>query len=344
ADQLRQNCQQALSLLETEDLQPAVTSLLIRAHHELEKTSELDTQTHNATRLLNEAIISVREATSELQAYLNSLELDAEHLQSVEQRLSQLHQLARKHRVNTTQLPTLLQQYAQELAELEAADNQAATLQPQLTALITAYQKIVKKLTASRKKAALRLAEEITAQMNLLSMPGGQFAVSLEPLSNESIQPYGQERVEFQVSPNPGLPLQPLSQIASGGELSRISLAIQVILAQHAQLPTLIFDEVDVGIGGGTAETVGRLLRVLGEKTQVLCITHLPQVAAQGQQHFTVQKQANEESIWVQIVKLDKPQRVTEIARMLGGLRITKQTLAHAREMLRIMPETVSIS
>jgi DNA repair protein RecN (Recombination protein N) len=339
-DQLRHSCEQALHLLEADD-QPAASDLLRRAHLELEKIGDFDPKTHNTARLLNEAIISMREASSELHAYLNSLELDAEHLQAVEQRLSQLHQLGRKHRVTPSQLPALSQQYSRELAELEATDQRASTLQPQLTALMTAYQKIAQQLTASRAQAAERLAAEITVQMGLLSMSGGKFAVRLEPFTVETIQPYGQERIEFLVSANPGLPLQSLAQVVSGGELSRISLAVQVILAHHAQLPTLIFDEVDVGIGGGTAETVGRLLRALGEKAQVICITHLPQVAAQGQHHFTVQKHATHEATSVQIEQLDKQQRVNEIARMLGGLRITKQTLAHAREMLRIMPETV---
>ena len=199
------------------------------------------------------------------------------------------------------------------------------------TARVT-YQQCADRLSAQRAAAAQELGERVSTALAGLGMPGGRFSVGLERL--EQPTPAGLETVEFQVSANPGQPLRPLAKVASGGELSRISLAIQVITARAARIPTLIFDEVDTGIGGGVAEVVGRQLRALGGGRQVLCVTHLPQVAAQAHQHFKVEKQTDGETTHTQVLALDHPERVTEVARMLGGVELTANTVAHAREMV----------
>ena len=199
-----------------------------------------------------------------------------------------------------------------------------------------AFETRAGKLTAARKKAARRLSRDITAGMKTLNMSGGHFDVELSALEAEKAGPHGAESVTFLVTANPGQTPRPLAQVASGGELSRISLAIQVATAECSQIPTLIFDEVDVGIGGGVAEIVGRLLRRVAESRQVLCVTHLPQVAAQADHHLRVDKNEMQGATRTSISPLDADGRIQELARMLGGVRITKQTLAHAREMLSL--------
>lgn len=197
-----------------------------------------------------------------------------------------------------------------------------------------AYRKLAGKLSKQRQQAARHLSKHITDAMQELSMGGGQFDVQLEPLADDSPSANGLERVEFLVSANPGQPLKALTKVASGGEISRISLAIQVCTTQSALIPTLVFDEVDVGIGGRVAEIVGQRLRKLAESRQVLCVTHLPQVAALGHHHLQVSKHVDGKLTITQIQPLQAEQRVDELARMLGGLEITEQTLSHAREMI----------
>ncbi|MEJ2454634.1 MAG: DNA repair protein RecN, partial [Candidatus Thiodiazotropha sp.] len=197
-----------------------------------------------------------------------------------------------------------------------------------------AYRQSAGRLSQTRQQAAKRLSDEISQAMQKLGMKGGVFAVALDPLPQEKAAASGLETVEFQVSANPGMPLQPLSRVASGGELSRISLAIQVSTIRYGETPTLVFDEVDVGIGGGVAEIVGQMLRTLGSTRQILCVTHLPQVAAQAMHHLQVTKQSSRKETRTTISQLEAEARIEEIARMLGGVKITQQTLAHAREMV----------
>jgi DNA repair protein RecN (Recombination protein N) len=196
------------------------------------------------------------------------------------------------------------------------------------------YQEKAAELSALRQHAASRLAEAVQVEMQTLGMPGGRFSIQLQASNAEELQPYGLEQVEFLVSANPGQPLKSLAKVASGGELSRISLAIQVITAQTSRVPTLVFDEVDVGIGGPTAEVVGQLLRRLGERGQVLTVTHLPQVAAQGHHHLFVHKQRDSAETRTAVANLDTAQRVEEVARMLGGVDLTEESLQHARKMV----------
>ncbi|RUQ39477.1 MAG: DNA repair protein RecN [Candidatus Competibacteraceae bacterium] len=317
-------------LSESEDT--AVIDRLSHSLRELDGLSRLDERLVPISELLSAALIQVQEASSELRGYLQALDLDPEHLTRIEQRLAAAHQLARKHRINAEELPALRVRFAAERDTLEHSETRLDQLQQAMQAAQAAYQAQAAQLSERRQQAARALSERISAALAGLGMPGGQLAIVLERLDKPT--PTGLEAVEFQVSANPGQPLRPLAKVASGGELSRISLAIQVITAHAAHIPTLIFDEVDTGIGGGVAEVVGRQLRALGAQRQVLCVTHLPQVAAQAHQHFKVAKHSDATTTHTRVRVLTLEERVGEIARMLGGLELTANTLAHAREML----------
>lgn len=331
AEQLIRHCNTALDVLD-ENEQVTALKQLHTAVHQLEPIKSLGPKINNAAELLNQAIIQTEEATHELRDYLHKLVINPERLEWLEQRLNRIYELARKHRVKTYALTPLTTTLKTELQQLEHADEYLQTLQQQITQLEQAYRLHAEQLGVSRKGAAKKLAAAVTAKIQTLGMANGKFDIQFEAVTEISAQ--GAERIEFMMTANTGQSLQPLHKVASGGELSRIGLAIQVITVQKENTATLIFDEVDTGISGGTAEIVGKLLRDLGNDAQVLCITHLPQVAAQGHQHFQVQKLATKNSTQTRIVPLAAPQRVEEVARMLGGVKITEQTLAHAREML----------
>jgi DNA repair protein RecN (Recombination protein N) len=283
--------------------------------------------------LLNNAAIQLQEAQGEVESALEHAEVNPERLQQIEQRLTKIHDLARKHRVKIEELPVLQERLETELHSLQRIDVQLEQLQKDLKMLAETYEKAAHELTKGRETAAKKMAKQIEQHMQTLGMPGGKFSIQLEPAAS-IYNLYGAEKVEFLVSANPGQPLQLLNKVASGGELSRISLAIHLIAAQKQQLPTLIFDEVDVGIGGSTAAIVGQLLKTLAKRAQILCITHLPQVASQGNNHLQVEKTVNKKQTSTQISYLSMEDKIQEIARMLGGLKITDQTLAHAREMV----------
>jgi DNA repair protein RecN (Recombination protein N) len=287
-----------------------------------------------AGNLLASAQIQIEEAVGELNRFLDHFDADPERLQQMEERLDAIYTLARKHRIQPTELGALQQQLFEELESLNADDQAAERLAEELTAYLRHYQEKADELSKLRGEAAGRLAEAVESEMQNLGMPGGRFTIKLSAHANGEPHPHGLEQLEFLVSANPGQPLKALAKVASGGELSRISLAIQVITAQTSRVPTLVFDEVDVGIGGPTAEVVGQLLRRLGERGQVLTVTHLPQVAAQGHQHLFVHKVREQDSTRTAVSKLDNDQRVEEIARMLGGLDLTAESLAHARKMV----------
>ena len=240
----------------------------------------------------------------------------------------------RKHKVRPEELPQVLARLATELDDIENLGMNLEKLDRELTEVKSAYMKHARELSAGRAGAAQQLAQAVGDFMQELGMPGGRFEVNLAPLAKDEYTAYGLERVEFLVSANPGQPVKPLNKVASGGELSRISLALQVATAQVGRIPTLIFDEVDVGIGGGVAEVVGRQLRALGAQRQVLCITHLAQVASQGNQHLQVSKLSQQGATVTHIQPLPEKDRVKEIARMLGGVEITRQTLDLASDML----------
>lgn len=333
ASNLLQTAQQVLGALE-ENEDAAVQHALNQSHSDISDLARIDTNLQAIAELLNNAIIQVQETISELRHYADSLEIDPERLQEVEQRINAMHTLSRKHRVDAEELVQLLPSLQQERDDLEQADIKLDGLQKQIQLAKDDFVKAAGKLTQSRKKTAKQLSEKITDAMQSLSLQGGQFDAKLEMLPEARWNAQGCEQIDFLVSANPGQPLKPLTKVASGGELSRISLAIQVITAQAARIPTLIFDEVDVGIGGRVAEIVGLQLRALGQHRQVICVTHLPQVAALGHHHLQVSKQTGKDTTITDIKSLDTNQRIDEVARMLGGIEITDQTLSHAKEML----------
>jgi DNA repair protein RecN (Recombination protein N) len=255
-------------------------------------------------------------------------------MDQVETRLAQVHDLARKYRVLPRQLPETLERLRDELESLESDAVAVGNLATERDAAHEAFLAKAGQLSVRRARAAERLSEIVSVSMQELGMSGGRLEVTVTCEALESAGAHGLDQVELLVSANPGQPLQPLAKVASGGELSRISLCIQVAAAECASIPTLVFDEVDVGIGGAVAEIVGRLLRTLGTSRQVLCVTHLPQVAAQAHGHLQVRKHSRDGQTYTGIAELQTNARVDEIARMLGGTEITDKTIAHAREMI----------
>ncbi len=282
--------------------------------------------------VLEPAQVQLQEAVYSLRHYQQKLDLDPKRLRDAEQRLDAIHSAARKYRTEPEQLPEMLAKARARLDELSLAGD-ADALKKFEEAAREACVAEAKKLSIGRRKAAKQLAEKVTAAMQTLAMTGGVFDVGLHALDEPAA--HGLETIEFLVSAHKGMTPQPMAKVASGGELSRISLAIQTITSQIAQVPTLIFDEVDAGIGGRVAEIVGKLIKDLGKKHQVMCITHLPQVAACGDQQWQVAKSAGNGKVASKVTVLGKTERVEEIARMLGGVKITETTRKHAAEMLK---------
>lgn len=308
--------------------------LLSQAQTKLAELQAMDAGLQPIAENLDSAVVQLEEASRALNRYLQKSELDPERLADVEARIQAIHSAARKFRVKPDELPALLEQQQQRMAELEAfADDGALAKQVQVA--WQSYHAQATQLSAIRQQSAKKLAQTITEQMQALSLKGGQFAVALTPGDAAA---HGLEQVEFLVAGHAGVEPRPLNKVASGGELSRISLALQVTTASLGTVPCMIFDEVDVGIGGGVAEVVGRLLNELGQHRQVLVITHLAQVASQAQQHLQVSKSEQQGATLSRIRPLDAGERVEEIARMLGGLQITETTRNHAREMLGFLP------
>jgi DNA repair protein RecN (Recombination protein N) len=309
----------------------ALSSRLGEMCAQLDAMQAVDGSLGEVATLLNSASANLSEAVHALRRYADHLNLDPERLAELDRVLGDMHRLARKHRVQPDALASLLDRFQARLDELAASDDLDA-LQAAENAAWTHYESEAKRLGAQRRKAATALSKQVTAAMHELALAGGYLDIVLQPVGEP--RAHGLEDVSFLVASHPGLPPGPLGKVASGGELSRISLAIQTALSGVAGVPTLIFDEVDVGIGGSVAEAVGRRLARLGETRQVLVITHLPQVAARGTQHLRVAKQANGRFVSSSIAALDADARVEEIARMLGGLKITATTRQHAAEML----------
>ncbi len=308
--------------------------ILTRAADRIATLSRLDPGIAEIGELLNTATIQLDEAMDRLRHYQDRLELDPLRLQQVESRLGSAHDLARKHRIPPAELPELAVRLGRELEDLENYDLSLSKLEGETVEARKEYDKLAAEISRGRAQAAKKLAKSVTEHMHELGMPGGQFEIALTPLPEGEIGARGVERAEFLVTANPGQPPRPLAKVASGGELSRISLAIQVVLANLAAVPTLIFDEVDVGVGGRVAEIVGQRLRRLGKSRQVLVITHLAQVAALGHQHYQVSKTSRGGDTTADIRPLKDVARVQEIARMIGGVTISPQTLAHAEDML----------
>ncbi len=311
-------------------------SMLSHALHTLESLPVQHESLSEAQNLLSEAMIQLEEASHSIRGFVDHFEIDPARLQEVDERLSSSYQLARKHRIAPEQLPTLHQRLSEELKSLGNGDGNIEAIEEETAQRAERYRHSAEKLSKARAKTALKLDKSITRQLAELGMPSVKFITQVTPLAGNTFSRLGLEDIEFLVSANPGQPPKPLNKVASGGELSRVSLAIQVVTAQTSTIPTLVFDEVDVGIGGATAEVVGRLLRTLGQNGQVLCVTHQPQVASQGHHHLFVSKRVYKKETHSSINRLNGEDRTQEVARMLGGVNITEQTLAHAREMLSL--------
>jgi DNA repair protein RecN (Recombination protein N) len=307
--------------------------LLGKASAALRAVADADPALAQPAQLLAESSINAREAAEALRHYLDALDMDPARQEQIERQAAALEALARKHRLNVLELPAQSLRIEQEIHTLANAERSLADCEQQLTVLTRDYGLAAERLTQARKRAAETLSDRITDLMQSLGMAGGRFAVSVEP-SEDQFGPNGRDDVEFLVSANPGQPLKSLAKVASGGELSRISLAVQVAAAANTGALCMVFDEVDTGIGGAIAEIVGRQLRALGERAQVLIVTHLAQVAAQAHSQFRVTKQSMGNITRTAVNTLTATERVDEIARMLGGIDITPQALEHAREML----------
>jgi DNA repair protein RecN (Recombination protein N) len=303
---------------------------LTQVQHKLQQLLDYDAGLQEALDTLDSAIIQLEETDRFLNRYIQHADLDPERLAEIEQRIQAMHAAARKYRVRPEDLLSLLETSQARAAELEVLGNDGELARQEESAKAI-YIRLAEELSAGRQHAAVRLAEKITGEMQRLALAGGSFVVEL---ARQEPTAQGLEQVEFLVAGHAGVTQRPLSKVASGGELSRISLAIRVVTAQQGDIPTMIFDEVDVGIGGGVAEIVGQLLGQLGDQRQVLVITHLPQVAAQGAQHLKVSKTQSDGQTLSHIHHLEPEARVEEVARMLGGVEITATTRKHAEEML----------
>ncbi|MCR8921263.1 DNA repair protein RecN [Dasania sp. GY-MA-18] len=334
AESILQSCHHALALCQEGELN--VSNILNQAIRSLANIPAKTKGLEEAEQLLNSALIQAEEASHEIAAHIDNFEVDPERLLYVEQRLNLVFEIARKHRIDASQLSELHQQLQSELNSIAGSDEEIDQLHQQTTELRQRYQQLASKLSKKRRSAAQKLEKQVEAQLKTLAMSNCRFSIELAARQGEEPHPQGLEDIHFLISTNPGQPAQPLARTASGGELSRISLAIQVVTAQTSAIPTMVFDEVDVGIGGATAEVVGNLLQQLGEKGQVLCVTHQPQVASKGHQHLYVSKQSSKKSVTTQLKQLAPEDKIEEIARMLGGIDITEQSIAHAKQMLAV--------
>lgn len=328
ADDIQSRLQQALQICQGDE-EPGASALLSRALSLLENINDESLQT--AKEMLATASIQIDEAIHDLSNATDRFAADPGRLNEVENRLSRIYEAARKHKVQPDELPELTEKIQSELDNILNAEEQLAELDTQLAAAELAYTTIAEKLSSARAKTADLLQSEVTNALQDLGMNGAEFTALVEA-SDPNL--HGINDIEFQIATIPGSEPGALSRIASGGELSRISLAIQVITATSSNTPTLIFDEVDVGVGGATAEVVGNLLRKLGATAQIVCVTHLPQVAAQGHQHYVVSKSTSSAGASTTVSRLTEEEKVDEIARMLGGIEKTDESMAHAESML----------
>jgi len=330
--ELAMSCQTAIQTLYEDDDVNAL-HLLQSANQSLVELAELDNTLNALPSMLNDAIIQIEEASSELRHYLEKIEVNPERMAYVEERFSKVMSISRKHHIMADNLYAHHQDLLKQVEDLDGSDEKLEVLEINVEKYHLKFISSAEKLSKSRHRYAKELNKLISQSMHELSMEKAKFCINIEQDDNHT-SPLGIDNITFLVSTNPGQPLQPIAKVASGGELSRISLAIQVITAQKVDTPSLIFDEVDVGISGPTAAIVGKMLRTLGESTQVLCVTHLPQVAGYGHQQLFVAKQTKAGKTETQMQTLNKEQRISELARLLGGSQITESTIANAKELL----------
>ncbi len=330
AKEIQNSCQTAYEAIEGES---GAVEKINQAIYSLEQIADVTPLTQTNLAQLNSALIEIQEAAGDIQQQASATELDPQRLNTIEERLSQLFSLAKKYNIDPSDLTTKQQQLQQSLLELTQSEHSLDTLKQEIENAFIQFKSHAIQLQNSRQKAAKKLSKVVTEGMQTLGMPNGLFEVRLETL--ETPNATGLDKAAFYVTANKGQPPQPLAKVASGGELSRISLAIQVATAEVASLPTLIFDEVDVGIGGGIAEVVGKKMQQLGQHKQILSITHLAQVASHGHCHLQISKKTRHEQTYTHVTELSTEQRIEELARMMGGLILTEQTLSHAKEMLK---------
>ncbi len=333
-EQILAQGQQQMDILSEND-QLSLNQLLGQSCHALNDLSQYSSELTEIAGLLEEAQIQVSEAAHQLRRFLDSQEADPERLHWLDTQITMILDLSRKHHCEPEKLPEIADKLAQELNNLTHSSERIEQLQQDSQQYKQHYFELATQLSEQRRQQARKLSAQITHMIQELGMPHGEFLVTVTTRQNQKPLQNGMDQIEFLISANPGLPPKPLAKVASGGELSRISLAIQVTTSTDKTTPTMIFDEVDSGIGGGIAEVVGKKMRQLSHNRQVLCVTHLPQVASQAHHHLYVSKNNQSDEITTSSVRLlTDDERVTEIARMLGGLQITENTLAHAREML----------
>ena len=313
-------------------------SLVADALRAIEPLAEIDAALKPVLEMLTSASIQVAEAADTLRRYGEALDMDPARRDWVEERLDAIQTIARKHRVKADELTELSERLRSEHDDLSHAEERGRELEEQAAAARTEFLKRAGALSKGRRKAAAGFEAAVTDAMRGLGMPGGVFKVALTTLADDAAKRWGIDNIEFLISANPGQAPQSLAKIASGGELSRMSLSIQVIASDGSAIPTMVFDEVDSGVGGGVAEMVGRRLQELGANRQVLCVTHLPQVASLADQHFRISKVTDGKSTRTRVHGLGKDERIEELARMLGGVEITRKTLDHAAEMLAGAP------
>ena len=334
AEALIQSAHEALGSISDDEL--GAGALIQKAKNALSHLPSEDPTLSEALGLFEEASIQVEEASNTLRNYVDDFEQDPARLEFIDERLSTAYQLARKHRCKPEDLNDVHLKLAEELKALSGGDQNLASLEQEVEQLKGDFLKHAHTLRDSRVKHARSLEEAVAEQLQMMAMQNVSFVTQIDQYEERNANIHGIDDIEFLISTNPGQPPRALGKIASGGELSRISLAIQVVLAQRSAVPSMVFDEVDVGIGGSTAEVVGRLLKELGKNGQVMCITHQAQVASQGEHHLRISKSMVDETMHSAVEPLNDEERAEEVARMLGGIDITEQTKAHAREMLKL--------
>ena len=329
-DRLVQGLGTALeSLYENESVSAHAT--LVRARQALAAIVEHDSELAEPCEQLGAAEIELREAATTLLRYRDRLEADPARLEYLNQRLNRIRTLARRHGVDETGLGDAADRLRAQIEQLDASEQSLAELDERVERAAVAYREFAGALSDGRKRGADRLADEVSAQLRELGLPHGEFRVAMVPKTGDAT---GIDRVAFEVRLNPGQPFGALNRVASGGELSRIGLALEVVATGASPIPTYVFDEVDAGIGGGVAEIVGRRLRQIAERRQVLCVTHLAQIASQGAEHYRVTKYTDESTSCARVRRLSDEERVEELSRMLGGIEITSTARAHAEEMM----------
>ncbi len=327
-------CQQVLAELSESDA--AMSSQLSQHQRAITDLCKIDNSLESISSLLDSAAIQIDEACAELKNYIDRFDSDTSQLNIIESRLDKIHELARKHKVKPEALAEQLVLLSSQLEQLEGGQEQHELLQKKKSELLNKYKKLAEKLSVKRKSTASKIALAVTDKMQDLGM-GGKFDISVDTIEDAEVltpHQFGMDKISFIVSTNPGQPLRPIAKVASGGELSRLSLAIQIIASKDNGVPTMVFDEVDAGISGGIAEIVGKLLNSLAEHRQIFCVTHLAQVASCGHQHIQVIKQTKNDATFTEVVELNQQERVDEIARMLAGMEITNESRANAAQML----------